>query len=62
MTRREFYHFFGEWPENVIGPDWKNIMEEFKDEKKFMSNGQKNDATYPSALTSGVTNWEKESA
>ncbi len=29
MTRKEFYKIVGEYPEDVLGEDWENEIEEF---------------------------------
>lgn len=29
MTRQQFHNLFGEWPEDVLGSDWKNVFEEW---------------------------------
>ena len=33
MTKREFIDLFGEDPEDMFGPDWKNLIEEFTEQK-----------------------------
>ena len=32
MTRKEFYETTGEYPEDVLGNDWKNDIENFLDD------------------------------
>ena len=29
MTREEFYNLTGEYPEDVLGNDWENLIEEY---------------------------------
>lgn len=29
MTGKEFYELTGEYPEDVLGPDWKNLIDDF---------------------------------
>ena len=33
MTKREFKEVFGEDPEDVIGSDWKNFVEDLQEEE-----------------------------
>ena len=37
MTRQEFYDRIGEWPEDVIGSDWENEVEEWLEKEGFNS-------------------------
>jgi len=37
MTRQEFYDIVGEYPEDVIGNDWENEVEEFLEVNGFNS-------------------------
>ena len=32
MTRESFYKLFGEWPEDVLGEDWENYVQDYIDD------------------------------
>jgi len=32
MTKKEFVEMFGEDPEDILGPDWKNLADEYAEE------------------------------
>jgi len=38
MTKEEFIILFGEDPEEVLGPDWQEFVEEFINKKKDKPN------------------------
>lgn len=33
MTRKQFKKATGEWPEDVLGEDWENILDEWAEPK-----------------------------
>lgn len=33
MTKKEFKKIFREDPEDIFGPDWKNILEEYEEKE-----------------------------
>jgi hypothetical protein len=35
MDRKEFIKTFGENPEDVLGPDWKNIIDEYLEDVEY---------------------------
>ena len=37
MTREEFYEITGEYPEDVIGQDWENEVEQWLEKEGFNS-------------------------
>ena len=41
MTKDEFFIRFGEDPEEVLGPDWEEFVEEFLIKKKDSTNKDK---------------------